>query len=81
MTLAKNWVTFGLLLVMILLVSLVAVASADDGYTPPHDKPGPAVDTLYFRAFDVDRAPLELQAGEMDLYFFSLKTAAARELR
>jgi peptide/nickel transport system substrate-binding protein len=50
-------------------------------YEPPHDQPGPAVDRLRFRSFDVDRAPRELAAGNMDLYLFSLKTAAAEELR
>jgi peptide/nickel transport system substrate-binding protein len=50
-------------------------------YEPPHDEPGPAVDRLLFRSFDVDRAPRELEAGNMDLYLFSLKTAAAEELR
>ena len=50
-------------------------------YTPPHEKPGPAVERLYFKAFNVDRAPLDLEAGEMDLYYFNLKIAAARELR
>ncbi len=50
-------------------------------YSPPHEEPGPAVERLYFKAFNVDRAPLDLQAGEMDLYYFNLKIAAARELR
>ena len=48
---------------------------------PPHSKPGPAVDTLYFRAFDVDRAPRDMEAGHMDLYMYNLKTAAAQALR
>ena len=56
----------------------VAVA---EPYEPPHSRPGPAMDTVYFNSFHVDRAPLHLQAGEMDLYMFSLKTAAARTLR
>ncbi len=43
--------------------------------------PGPAVERVYFRAFDVDRAPRDLEAGNMDLYMFSLKTAAAERLR
>ena len=47
----------------------------------PRDRPGPAVDTIYFRAFDVDRASRDLEAGNMDLYMFSLKTDAARQLR
>ncbi|MDE0142629.1 MAG: ABC transporter substrate-binding protein [Caldilineaceae bacterium] len=50
-------------------------------YDPPHEEPGPAVERLYFKAFNVDRAPLDLEAGEMDLYYFNLKIAAARELR
>ena len=50
-------------------------------YSPPHEEPGPAVERLYFKAFNVDRAPLDLEAGEMDLYYFNLKIAAARELR
>ena len=48
---------------------------------PPHDKPGPAADTVYFRAFDVDRAARDLESGNMDLYMFSLKTAAADRLK
>ena len=50
-------------------------------YVPPHNKPGPAAERLYFQQFDVDRAALELQAGQMDIYYFSLKSAAARDLR
>ena len=54
--------------------------TVDEGYAAPHDLTGPAVETLRFRAFDVDRAPLDLQAGEMDLYYYNLKISAAREL-
>ena len=43
--------------------------------------PGPALDKLVFRAFDVDRAPRDLDAGSMDLYLFSLKTDAAAQLK
>lgn len=56
-------------------------SSALAQYNPPHEEPGPAVERLYFKAFNVDRAPLDLEAGEMDLYYFNLKIAAARELR
>jgi peptide/nickel transport system substrate-binding protein len=49
--------------------------------SPPNQDPGPAVDRLYFKAFDVDRAPLDIQKGNMDLYLFGLKVAAASELR
>ena len=68
-----------------LLLSLAVIIgfsfSARAQYTPPHEEPGPAVERLYFKAFNVDRAPLDLEAGEMDLYYFNLKIAAARELR
>jgi peptide/nickel transport system substrate-binding protein len=50
-------------------------------YEPPHDRPGPAADRIRFRSFHVDRAALELGAGNMDLYLFSLKTVAAERLR
>jgi peptide/nickel transport system substrate-binding protein len=50
-------------------------------YEPPHSQPGPAVDTLFFRSFHVDRAPLELASGNMDLYYFGLRTDAALDLK
>ena len=58
-------------LILSLLLPTAHVALAQDDYTPPTDQPGPAVDKLYFKAFDVDRAPIELEAGEMDLYYYS----------
>jgi peptide/nickel transport system substrate-binding protein len=60
--------------------ALLAVAPAQ-GYEPPHDRPGPAAERLLFRSFHVDRAPLDLRAGNMDLYFFGLRTDAAIDLR
>ena len=66
-----------LALAFLFLVSMEVVATPD----PPHSKPGPAVDKLYFRAFDVDRAPRDMEAGHMDLYMYNLKTAAAQALR
>ena len=50
-------------------------------FQPAHSQPGPAVDRVFFKSFNVDRAPLDFQNGAMDLYLFSLKTQAARELR
>ena len=50
-------------------------------YVPPHKQPGPAMDTVHFKAFHVDRAPLHVQAGDMDLYMSSLKSAAAKTLQ
>ncbi|WP_082726549.1 ABC transporter substrate-binding protein [Limnochorda pilosa] len=55
-------------------------AAAQPDQAEAQDPPGPAVERLVFRAFDVDRAPRELEAGQMDLYLYSLKTAAARRL-
>jgi peptide/nickel transport system substrate-binding protein len=53
----------------------------DDTYEPPHDKPGPAAERLLYNSFFVDRAPLDIEAGNMDLYLFGLKTEAAQDLR
>ena len=50
-------------------------------YEPPHDKPGPAAERLLYNSFFVDRAPLDIEAGNMDLYLFGLKTEAAQDLR
>jgi peptide/nickel transport system substrate-binding protein len=49
-------------------------------YEPPHDQPGPAAERVWFRSFEADRAPRELEAGSMDLYLFSLTTAAAESI-
>jgi peptide/nickel transport system substrate-binding protein len=50
-------------------------------YEPPHDRPGPAAERLLYNSFFVDRAPLDIEADNMDLYLFGLKTEAAEELR
>jgi len=63
------------------LTGLLTALAQNSAYRPPHQKPGPAAERVIFRAFNVDRAPLDLKAGQMDLYLFSLKTAAAQELR
>ncbi len=65
----------GLSLLLALSTAVVIQAA------PPAQEPGPAVDRVFFKAFNVDRAPLDLQQGNMDLYIFGLKTAAAAELR
>ncbi len=71
-----------IVLILVLALSVFAVTSIQaQKYTPPHSRPGPAADTLSFKAFHIDIAPAELTAGKMDLYFASLKTAAARELK
>ena len=74
-----NWLLKTAAISMAVIIGFSSSALAQ--YTPPHEKPGPAVERLYFKAFNVDRAPLDLEAGEMDLYYFNLKIAAARELR
>src|SRR3954471_21098746 len=60
-----------------LLLAVSAVAAAQD----PSPQPGPAADTIRFNSYFVDRAPLEIQAGTMDLYLYGLRTEAAQELR
>lgn len=67
--------------VYLALAGLVTGLAQNSAYRPPHQKPGPAAERVIFRAFNVDRAPLDLKAGQMDLYLFSLKTAAAQDLR
>ena len=42
--------------ISIAVVTVLALSSSVLAqYTPPHDEPGPAVERLYFRAFNVDR--------------------------
>ena len=64
-----------------LIAALILTTTAFAFAEVPHDQPGPAADRILFRAFDVDRAPRDLEADQMDLYLFSLKTAAAQRLR
>ena len=71
------------LLVAGLLLGLELVPSAlaqQQEYEPPHQKPGPASESIQFQSFHVDLAGVSLQAGDMDMYIFSLKTEAARQL-
>ena len=63
-----------------LVLVLLSTAALLIGQTASHGKPGPAADRLLFRAFDVDRASRDLQAGNMDLYMFGLKVDAAERL-
>lgn len=49
-------------------------------YQPPHEEPGPAVDKIHFRAFAQEIAPAALEKGDIDLYFYTLRTVMAREL-
>jgi peptide/nickel transport system substrate-binding protein len=65
----------------LLAAALPSVAAAQDAPEPPHDRPGPAAERLLYNAFFVDRAPLDIEAGNMDIYLFGLKTEAAQDLR
>lgn len=69
------------LLALVYLVLVGLHAQAQETYRPPHEKPGPAVERLLFRAFAQERAPLDLRAGNMDLYLFGLRPDAAQEMR
>ena len=70
---------------LVLLASLLTVLllGAPAHAAPPSQssEPGPATERVLFKSFHVDRAALEVEAGAMDLYIFSLKTAAAREIQ
>lgn len=62
--------------------ALPAAAQAqDEAPVPPHDRPGPAAERLLYNSFFVDRAPLDIEADNMDIYLFGLKTDAAGDLR
>jgi peptide/nickel transport system substrate-binding protein len=77
-------VSVGLGAVLALGAVLPATGLAQDdpsAYEPPHDQPGPAAERLLYNSFFVDRAPLDIEADNMDLYLFGLKTEAAEELR
>jgi len=58
-----------------------AALAQDEAAQPPHDQPGPAAERLLYNSFFVDRAPLDIQADEMDIYLYGLKTEAAQDLR
>ena len=64
-----------------LLFALTTGAASNTEYIPPHSHPGPATDTTNFSAYAVEIAPKEIEAGSMDMYIFSLKTAAAQKLQ
>ena len=55
--------------------------SGQADYRPPTDRPGPAVDKLFFKAFASDQAALEFQAGHMDAYLNGLTPSAAADMR
>lgn len=67
----------GTALATLLVLTAALPAAAQDGTEPP----GPAADTIRFSAHDVDRAPLDLGAGAIDLYLFGIRTEAAQQLR
>jgi peptide/nickel transport system substrate-binding protein len=77
--LARPIASVGLASLLAASASIGALAQ-DDAYEPPHDRPGPAADKLYYTQSDVDRAPLDMEAGKFDVYLFGLKTEAAQEL-
>ena len=73
-----SWV---LLLITLLLAGTVSIFAQSEEYIPPHSKPGPATDRIFYSAFHTDIAASVLKAGEIDIYIFSLKTESARALR
>ena len=70
-----------LLLITLVLAGTISIFAQFEEYTPPHSKPGPATDRIFYSAFHTDIAASALKAGDIDLYIFSLKTEAARALR
>ena len=60
---------------------LLLAAPSNGVAQPPYQSQGPAADTINFRAFAVEIAAKELEAGEMDMYLFSLKNPSAEKLK
>ncbi|MEM4173858.1 MAG: ABC transporter substrate-binding protein, partial [Candidatus Caldarchaeum sp.] len=44
-------------------------------YSPPHDKPGPAVETVKVKAYAEEIAPQALERGDMDIYLYSMRVS------
>ncbi|MFO1540171.1 MAG: ABC transporter substrate-binding protein [Chloroflexota bacterium] len=63
------------------LLAVAALTLPVGAAAPDAPQPGPAADTIRFSAHDVDRAPLDLEAGAIDLYLFGIRTEAAQQLR
>jgi peptide/nickel transport system substrate-binding protein len=78
---AWSGLPFALGLALVATAFPAATLAQDETAAPLHDKPGPAAERLLYNSFFVDRAPLDIQADEMDLYLFGLKTEAAQDLR
>jgi peptide/nickel transport system substrate-binding protein len=74
---SRSWIAIGIVLLLTVALGVTSAIAAE----PEQSQTGPAVDKVFFKAFHVDRAPLDLAQGNMDLYLFGLKTAAATELR
>ncbi len=71
-----------------LLALVVSGSSAAQGTSPAASPgpassalPGPAADKVTFKSVFVDTAPLELQAGNIDMYLYGLRTEAAQQLQ
>jgi peptide/nickel transport system substrate-binding protein len=70
-----------LILLTLSLLSMLALGAVSaQTYQPPHSQPGPASDILRFRAVSNDVASNALRNGDIDMYVFSLKTEAAKQL-
>ena len=45
------------------------------------ERTGPASSKILFQSFHVDRAPIEIQQNNMDLYLYGIKSDAAETLK
>lgn len=67
-------------LIFVALAFLLISSQVHAEFKPPHDRPGPAVEKVGFRAFAVEIVPLAMEKGEVDIYIFPLRTATAKEM-
>ena len=77
------WAGIGTPVFALMVLVVVAAVRADEtaGYKPPHDRPGPAVERIQYRAVPAAEAGQAFRAGDIDLYAFGLRPSVAVGLK
>lgn len=78
--LLSRWAVFPVVMALLMVVTSLVVRG-ETGYKPPHNQPGPAAERIHYSAVSLDEAGHALRAGDIDLYAFGLRVAAAVGLR
>ncbi|MEM2023731.1 MAG: ABC transporter substrate-binding protein [Candidatus Caldarchaeum sp.] len=72
---ARNHSFLAFLFILFLLLPAYA-----QQYRPPHDKPGPAAETIRVRAYAEEVAPQALERGDIDLYLYNMRVSRILQL-